>query len=87
MPRRGREREVPYPPVFHDWRPDIDGRVATASAMAGIAVELRAAHDPPHTWRSVELTEDDACLLAASLLQRAGREKLARRLLRSLRRA
>lgn len=75
---------IPYPPVFHDWRPGVDGRVASAKGPGGIEVQMRVASDPAHTWRSVEITEDDACLLAASLLQRAGRTKLSQRVLRKL---
>lgn len=73
--------EIPYPPVFHDWRPDLDGRVATSQSMAGIRVEMLRSDGPRGVWYNVELTEDDACILAASLLQRAGKKKLARRVL------
>ena len=77
---------IPYPPVFHDWRPDSDERVSTRLGPAAILVEMTAGPAPGGglLWRSVELTEDDACLLAASLLDRAGRKGLARRVLRKL---
>lgn len=78
------ERTIPYPPVFHDWRPGIQGKVATGQKVGGIEVQVRFESDAPHTWRSVELTEVDACLLAASLLQRAGHNKLSQRVLRKL---
>jgi hypothetical protein len=71
---------VPYPPVFRDWQ-DRDRRVATTSDVAGIGVEMlhRTTPDGLAVWRRVTLTEDDATLMAASLLQRAGHRKLARR--------
>lgn len=72
--------EIPYPPVFHDWQHD-ERRVATTSGIAGIGVEITLGD---RIWRRVELTEDDACLLAASLLQRAGRKKLSRKVLAKL---
>lgn len=73
-----RTAQVPYPPVFHDWRSDIDARVAATSVgVAGIRVEMMCPGDPEGMWRTVELTEDDACLLAASLLQRADQPQLA----------
>lgn len=71
---------VPYPPVFRDWE-HRDRRVATANGVAGVGVEMYLGNSQ---WKRVELTEDDACLLAASLLQRAGRDKLARRVLKGL---
>lgn len=77
--------EIPYPPVFRDWRRESrDSRVATARGLAGVSVQMRPTTDPPHVWREVELTETDACLLAASLLQRAGRKKLSRKVLKAL---
>lgn len=74
-------REIPYPPVFRDWRVYADGRVSTSLSNAGIRVEMHHSDDDPNVWHYVELTEDDACLLAASLLQRAGKKKLANKVL------
>ena len=73
--------EIPYPAVFRDWRPDVDGRVSTSLAPGGVGVETYLGRA---TWKTVELTEDDACLLAASLLEHAGQKKLARKVLRTL---
>lgn len=76
---------VPYPPVFHDWE-HPDRRVATAGDIAGVGVEMLIS-DPdvrPGLWKRVVLTEDDACLMAVSLLQRAGQDKLARKVLKGL---
>lgn len=77
------DASIPYPPVFRDWRPERreEGRVATAQGLAGVSVEMLVGN---HVWQSVELTEDDACMLAASLLLRAGRKKLSRRVLKKL---
>lgn len=69
---------IPYPPVFRQLN---DRRVATVTVAGGVGVEILVA---PGHWHRVELTEDDACLLAASLLQKAGRYKLSRRVLRKL---
>lgn len=71
---------VPYPPVFCDWE-HSDRRVATSGGVAGVGVEMYLGAS---TWKRVELTEDDACLMAASLLQRAGQDKLARKVLKAL---
>jgi len=73
--------EIPYPAVFRDWRPGLNGRVSTTLAPGGIGVDTFLGRG---TWKRVELTEEDACLLAASLLQRAGRDKLARKVLRAV---
>lgn len=82
--RRGKQCAVPYPPVFRDWRPERreQGRVATASGVGGVIVRMML-RGP--VWQEVELTEDDACLLAASLLQRADRTDLADKVLRAIR--
>lgn len=72
---------VPYPPVFRDWE-HPDRRVATTGGVAGVGVEVYLGES---RWKRVNLTEDDACLMAASLLQRAGRDKLARKVLKALR--
>ncbi len=65
---------MPYPPVFHDWRDHRKGRrVSTGLAPGGVIVEMF--QPEAGSWRQVELTEVDACLLAASLLQRAGRDE------------
>ena len=81
---------IPYPPVFRDWRPDVDHRVSTGTAAGGIIVEM-GYNDRAHgfIWRRAELTEDDACLLAASLLERVARERpqygeLSQRILREM---
>lgn len=71
---------VPYPPVFHDWE-HHDRKVATSSGVAGVGVEIYLGES---RWKRVELTEEDACLMAASLLQRAGRIKLSRKVLKAL---
>lgn len=73
---------VPYPPVFHDWE-HHERRVATAGDIAGVRVEVLL-QDGSRGWLGVTLTEEDACLMAASLLQRAGRNKLARKVLKAL---
>lgn len=73
--RRGKSRRqrlfglIPYPPVFHDWRPDVDSRVSTGLGRGGVVVEMAQA---PHlsVWRQAELTERDTALLVASLLVR-----------------
>lgn len=72
--------KIPYPAVFHDWRRPAE-RVATHTGRAGVQVEMYLGDS---TWKSVELTEDDACLLAAALLRAAGRKKLSRRVLSKL---
>lgn len=79
---------IPYPPVFHDWRRrhlDIDRRVATYLANGGVVLEM---HDRDvigkFGWLPIELTEDDASLLAASLLEKAGHRKLAKRVVKKL---
>jgi hypothetical protein len=74
--------EIPYPPVFHDWL--ARSRVATSQDAAGIGIEIMSEDERPVVWRRVILTEEDACLLAASLLQRAGQKKLAGRVLKRL---
>jgi len=71
---------IPYPPVFHDWRGG--GRVSTGGTASGVEVQML---EPDGTWRVVELTEDDAVLMAASLVRRAGYEGLARRVARKVR--
>lgn len=71
---------IPYPPVFHDWE-HPDRRVATSGDPGGVGVETYLGAS---AWKRVVLTEDDATLLAASLLMRAGRKKLARRVLRRM---
>lgn len=76
--------QIPYPPVFHDWRPDNNRRVATTRGVGGVIVEMLLPGSHPPAWLQVELTEDDACLLAASLLERADRKKLARKVLEKL---
>lgn len=77
---------VPYPPVFRDWE-HPDRRVATAGDITGVGVEMLISGPGvrPGFWKRVVLTEDDACLMAASLLQRAGRDKLAAKVLKALR--
>lgn len=72
--------EIPYPGVFHDWR-HPDERVATHLGVAGVRVEMYLGDA---TWKQVELTEDDACLMAAAMLRAAGRKKLSRRVLSKL---
>lgn len=67
---RDTSTEIPYPPVFHDWEFD-NRRVATATGRAGVSVEVTMGVEKPAPWYRVELTEHDACLLAASLVQRA----------------
>lgn len=62
--------EIPYPAVFHDWRSYVDVRIATSQAAAGIRVETMHSEEPG-LWRGIELTERDACLLAASLVKRS----------------
>jgi hypothetical protein len=80
--------EIPYPPVFRDWRLalGVDRRVATTAAAGGPMIEMFLGEHVRGgaVWRGVELTEDDACLLAASLLARSGREKLAAKVLQAL---
>ena len=78
--------EIPYPPVFRDWRPDLDIRVGVAVGACGVGVEMNMEpmRDGAVPWRRAELTERDACLLAASLLQRSGQKKLAGRVLKKL---
>lgn len=80
--------EIPYPPVFRDWRPERreEGRVSTGVTTNGVEVQMMMSSvvGGGSTWKHVELTERDACLLAASLLQRAGEKKLARRVLEKL---
>jgi len=61
--------EIPYPPVFRDWEFD-NRRVATANGVAGISIESTMGIVDPAQWQRVELTEEDACLFAASVLQR-----------------
>jgi hypothetical protein len=74
------KREVPYPPVFRDWQfPEL--RVATSSGPGGPGVEMYLGDS---TWKRVELTEEDACLMAASLLRRAGKDKLADKVLKGM---
>lgn len=80
---------MPDPPVFRDWRSEqgTDLRVSTFAGPAGPGVEMFHGETAPGggmIWHRVELTEDDACLLAASLLQRAEREDLAELVLRGL---
>lgn len=75
--------EIPYPPVFHDWQVH-KRRVATSGDPMGVGVEITLGDPPGVYWQRVVLTEGDACLLAASLLERAGKEKLARRVLHKL---
>lgn len=70
--------EIPYPPVFRDWQ-HRERRVSTGVGPGGVWVEMFQPESG--SWRRVELTEEDACLLAASLLQRAGRGKLAAKVL------
>lgn len=79
--------EIPYPPVFHDWRTHVDGRVTTGRAPSGIEVStlIQPVGVRGAVWKTVELTEEDACLLAASLLDRAGERKLAQRVEKKLR--
>lgn len=73
--------EIPYPPVFHDWQ-FPDRRVATTSGVAGPGVDMYLGD---RMWKRVDLTETDACLMAASLLQRAEREDLAQKVLEGMR--
>lgn len=79
------DSEIPYPPVFRDWR-HPERRVSTGSDVAGVRVAtlLRVEPTGGSTWIEVVLTEDDAALMAASLLLRAGHKKLSRRVLRKL---
>lgn len=74
---------LPYPPVFRDWQ-HPDERVATVSDATGIAVEMMVENG---AWKRVVLTENDACLLAASLLLRANKKKLCKRVVRAVRRS
>lgn len=74
--------EIPYPPVFRDWINKRAG-VATVADNAGVGVEMSVPMQPS-VWQRVVLTEDDACLLAASLLDRAGQRKLSRKVLKKL---
>lgn len=79
--------EIPYPPVFHDWQHHDERRVATSSGLASVNVEMLKhpfARGEAAEWQVVELTEEDACLMAASLLQRAGEKKLSRKVLAKL---
>jgi len=71
--------EIPYPAVFHDWRPGYRSRVATGNGHGGVIVETLLPDRPGSVWQQVEMTEQDAALLAASLLERAGYKKLSRR--------
>jgi hypothetical protein len=66
--------------MFHDWQYP-DERVGTIQGPGGVGVEMYLGDG---RWKRVELTERDACLLAASLLLRAGRSKLSRRVLKAL---
>jgi hypothetical protein len=75
--------ELPYPPVFHDWRPTQAFRRVT-SQNSNTGVEIQMLLDHSMRWHIVELTEDDACRLAALLLLRAGRKGLANRVLRKI---
>lgn len=72
--------QIPYPPVFkdvsHPWQ-----RVSTSSDIDGVCVEQRVGE---HEWKRTTLTETDACLLAASLLARAGRDDLSAHILADL---
>lgn len=68
--RQRNTAEIPYPPVFHDWRPDLDIRIATSVGPSGVRVEMRFPNDPSGAWRGIELTEQDACVLAAAILQK-----------------
>lgn len=76
-------REIPYPPVFRDWKPEArENRVTTGRTPGGPRIEMTLpginyARPRPAVWMGVDLTEDSACLLAASLLQRAERDDLA----------
>jgi hypothetical protein len=72
--------EIPYPAVFRDWR-NRNERVATAYGQAGVLVEMYLGDG---TWKQVELTEEDACLMAARMLRAAGRKKLSRKVLAKL---
>lgn len=73
--------EIPYPAVFRDWQ-FRECRVATSVGAAGTFVEIFQPENG--VWRRVELTEQDACLLAAALLRNAGQDKLSRRVLQRL---
>lgn len=71
-------REIPYPPVFRDWK-NPEQRVGTVRDSVGVGVDM---FQPANgTWRMVILTEDDACLMAASLLEKAGEPDLAKKVL------
>lgn len=65
---------IPYPPVFRHWDRQLDLRVATSTAMEGVRVEF-SGPGRPGVWTGPTLTEGDACLLAASLLERAGAKR------------
>jgi hypothetical protein len=80
-----RTSAIPYPPVFHDWQYP-ERRVATARDIAGVRVETLLP-DGSRAWIDVVLTEEDASLMAASLLMRAGHVRLAKRVLVGLARA
>lgn len=71
-----------YPAVFHDWRHPNE-RVATGYGQAGVIVEMYLGIVDGR-WKQVELTEDDACLMAAEMLRAAGRKKLSRKVLAKL---
>lgn len=74
--------EIPYPPVFHDWE-HPERRVATVQDIAGVRVSTLLP-GPSSTWIEVVLTEEDAALMAASLLSRAGYVSLSKRVLKSV---
>jgi hypothetical protein len=77
---------IPYPPVFRDWHPDRDLRVATGLRPAGPIIEMFQGETAPgggSIWHGVELDEEDTLLLAASLVQRVGKSKLAARIVKA----
>lgn len=77
--------EIPYPPVFRDWRPEArENRVSTYQSTTGVQVEMHNPEFGKSVWYGVELTEGDATLFAAALLERAGHKKLVARILRKL---
>lgn len=76
--------EIPYPAVFRDWRRPEE-RAAVTTGDGGVRVEMLVDwKGAASVWRQVELTEDDAALMAAALLRNAGHGKLSRRVLRKL---
>lgn len=83
--------KLPYPPVFSDWRRHativarrVDARVATGVTATGVDVQMMNPGEGPGVWHHCELTEEDAALMAASLLRCAGYKKLSKKVLKGL---